>query len=145
MIVNEQKPIEFINNCGCIVHEKYLASAIKWFAKGRPLVHLKKIFIYGKYPAVSIYEQKIHIHRLIYMYLHNRKLDRCEYIHHRDNNRLNALMENLQLQSSGEHQRITNQGHKQTSEHIAKRIDATTQTRYGHSIYENPELLEAVK
>ncbi len=33
-------------------------------------------------------------------------------------------------------------GKKQTPEHINKRIDATTQTRYGHSIYEHSYLLD---
>ena len=142
MKINKQKPIEFINNCNCEVDISDLMRAILWFANGKPVARFKTIFIYGRYPAVSIYEQKIHIHRLLWMWLHNRKLDRDEYVHHLDGNKLNARTINLHLMSASEHQRKVNKGRKQTPEHITKRIDATTKTRYGHSIYENSELLE---
>lgn len=142
MIVNEQKPIKFKNECGCKVQEEYLARAILWFAQGRNVARLKKIFLYGEYPAVSVYEQKIHIHRLCWMFGHNRELDRAEYIHHIDDNKLNAYTDNLRLESASIHQGNIHRGRKQSPEHIFKRINATTITRYGHPIYENKELLE---
>ena len=142
MIINEQKPIEIINECNAIFEEQYLISAILWFANNRNVARQKTVFMYGRYPAVSIYEQKIHIHRLLWMWFHQRELDCNEYIHHKDYNPLNALIANLQLQSASEHQSNTNRGRKQSPKHIARRIDATTKTRYGHSIYEHKELLK---
>lgn len=139
MIIKKQKPIEFINQCACQVDYCELERAIRWFST-KPTARLKTIYLYGKYPAVSIYEQKIHIHRLLMMYWVKRDLDRKEYVHHKDGNRLNALQMNLEIILAGEHQRNTNIGRQQTPEHIAKRIDIATQTRYGHSIYENAEL-----
>ncbi len=141
MIVNKQKPIEFINECGCIFVSQDLANAIKWYSPN-PVTRIKTIYLYGDYPAISIYEQKIHVHRLLMMFWLKRELDCSEYVHHGDGNKLNDLRGNLTIQISSEHQRIANEGRKQTPEHIAKRINATTKTRYGHSIYEHPELLK---
>jgi len=143
MIVKKQKPIEFVNQCDCQVDCRELEQSIKWFSR-KPTARLKTIYLYGDYPAVSIYEQKIHVHRLLMMYWLKRDLDRREYVHHRDGNKLNALKANLGIVSAGEHQRDTNIGRQQTSEHIVKRINATTQTRYGHSLYENPALMEGL-
>ncbi len=141
MKINKQKPIEFTNNCGCSIDISALTKAVLWFANGRPVARFKTIFLYGCYPAVSIYEQKIHVHRLLLMWLYGRELDRYEYAHHLDGDKLNARISNLRVMSASEHQRKVNKGRKQTPEHIAKRINATTKTRYGHSLYENPDLL----
>jgi len=141
MIIKSQKPIEFINQCGCIYKTEDLLDAIKWYSK-RPVARIKTIYLYGEYPAISIYEQKIHLHRLLVMWILKRELDTSEYVHHEDGNKLNALTTNLVIQSSEEHQRLTNKGRRQSPSHIAKRINATSLTRYGHTIYENPELLK---
>lgn len=135
MRVKIQKRIEFINECECEFNYGDLARAIYWYSD-KPVARLKRIFMYGRYPAVSIYDKKIHIHRLLAMYYEQRDLDRAEYVHHIDDNPLNALHCNLVIQSAPEHQSNIHRGRKQSPEHIAKRIDATTRTRYGHSIYE---------
>ena len=141
MIVNEYKEIQFLNECRAVFNAKDLERAINWYSD-KPVARLKRIFTYGEYPAVSIYDEKIHIHRLLAMYYEQRDLDSAEYVHHLDGDKLNALRDNIVIQSASDHQRQANKGRKQTPNHIAKRIDATTLTRYGHSIYENPELLE---
>ena len=141
MIIKEQKPIYFANDCGCIFSELDLERAIEWYSI-KPVSRVKHIFMYGRYPAVSIYDTKIHVHRLLAMYYYKRDMESHDYVHHINGNRLDARAENLEVQPSSVHQHQANKGRKQSPEHIAKRIDATTKTRYGHSIYENPELLK---
>ena len=141
MIINEQKPIEFINQCNCDVNLELLEAAILWFANGKNVARLKKIFIYGRYPAISIYEQKIHIHRLLCMYFYDRELDSLEYVHHIDGDRLNAQMYNLRLMGASEHQSQANKGKPHNPEHRKRAADAMCMARYGHSLHENKELL----
>jgi len=141
MIIKADSATEFINVAKCMVNVDDLREAIIWFA-GKSVAPTKKIFMYGHYPAVSIYDKKIHVHRLLMMYWEGRDLEKGEYVHHIDGDPLNALQHNLTIQTAHVHQSLANRGRKQSPEHIAKRIDATTKTRYGHSIYENPESLK---
>lgn len=64
MIIKEQKKIEFINDCNCIVDYDELRKAIIWY-QNKPTARIKHIYIHQKYPAVSIHNKKIHIHRLL--------------------------------------------------------------------------------
>lgn len=137
----KQPRIVWVNNAKATFDPDLLEKAILWWADGRNTMSTKVVGMYGEYPCVAIYHEKIHIHRLIKGYLAGRKLATDEYVNHIDENKLNASENNLELLSSTEHQRMTNLGRKQTATQVAKRIDATTKTRYGHSIYENPELL----
>lgn len=89
MIVNEQKLIEFKNNCNCNLDYQELKNAIMWFSS-KPVTRLKTIFIQGDYPAISIYGTKIHVHRILMMYWCRRKLDTTEYVHHKDRDKLNS-------------------------------------------------------
>lgn len=57
LIVNFQKRIEFINECNCIVDLNELEQAILWY-QSKPTSSVKKIYLYGNYPAVSIHNQK---------------------------------------------------------------------------------------
>lgn len=140
MIVKDKYKMSFKNEAKAMFSPVDLKWAILWYA-GKPVAPTKKIFMYGRYPAVSIYGEKIHIHRLLMMNWEQRDLEPKEYVHHIDGDPLNSLYDNLEIQSSSEHQSQANKGRKQTPAHVAKRIDATTKTRYGHSIYENKELL----
>lgn len=141
MIVKMQKPIELVNTCDALYDVTLLEAAIVWYSP-RPVARLKKIFMYGNYPAVAIHKDKVHIHRLVMMYSQDDKTLGGKYVDHIDGNKLDSRPHNLRLLTPSEHQSITNKGRRQTPEHIAKRTDTTTRTRYGHSIYENPELLK---
>lgn len=66
MIVNNQKRIKFVNDCGAIFDPEELEKAILWYQK-KPTARTKHIYIHGKYPAVSIHDQKIHIHKQLAM------------------------------------------------------------------------------
>ena len=141
MIIHKQKPIEFNSPAEVLFDREELKKAILWYSKDKPVARLKHIFLHGRYYAVSIYDQKIHIHRLLMMYWLQRDLQRNEYVHHKNGNKFNNHRDNLELMLGSDHQRLTNKGRKQSKEHIMKRANATTMTRYGHPIYENPELL----
>jgi len=123
MIVKEQKPITIINKCNCIVNEDELKKAILWFTK-KPVSSVKTIYLYGKYPAVSIYEKKIHIHRLLMMYWLQRDLDFSEYVHHKDGNPLNNEKENLEIIPASKHQSLHNKGKRLSKEHRQKISEA---------------------
>lgn len=141
MIVNFQKPIEFNSPADCIFNRKDLANAIYWYSN-KPVCRLKHIFLHGKYYAVSIYDQKIHIHRLLMMYWLKRHLISYEYVHHKDGNKFNNHKENLEVIFASLHQSITNKGRKHTKEHNQKIAEANKKRKgMKYKKYENPELL----
>lgn len=119
MIVKFQKPIEIINNCQAIYNEKDLKEAIIWYSS-RPVTRIKTVYMHGVYPAVSIHEQKIHIHRLLMMYWEKRQLDTKEFVHHKNENKLCALRENLELLPCSIHQSYHNKGKTLSKEHREK-------------------------
>lgn len=139
MIVHKQKPIKLVNTCNAIYDDKLVIKGMLDFIS-EPISRLHKVYMWGKYPAVSVREYKLHIHRVIWFAV-NGGIPFDKYVHHKNGNKLDARIENLALIGISEHQSITNKGRKQTQEHINKRIDATTKTRYGHSIYEDKKLL----
>jgi len=144
MIIKSQKKIDFINDCNCLVNYKLLEKAIRWYSN-KPVARIKHIYLYGKYPAVSIYNKKLHIHRLLMMYLIDEDLESNIYIHHIDGNPLNNLEINLEIMEASKHQSLSNFGKKQNQDWIKKRINKTANTKrgmkYNKHTYENPELL----
>ncbi len=143
MIVKYQKDIVFDNRCGAIFSKKQLRTAILYFTQtGKPVCRLKRVFMHGKYPAISIHGKKIHIHRIIMSWLGCDWLPTNIYVHHKDGNKLNNYVNNLMLMGSSEHQSKTNKGRKQSPLHIAKRVKSTVMTRWG-KVHENPDLLKA--
>jgi hypothetical protein len=123
MIVKHQKEIQFINDCGCLVDLTELAKAIQWYSD-KPVARVKHIYMYGNYPAVSIYKEKIHVHRLLVMYWENRLLNPSEYVHHHDGNKLNALKDNLSIMEQRNHQSLHNSGKFLTLSHRQKLSEA---------------------
>jgi len=146
MIIKTQKKIEFINDCNCLVNYGLLEKAIKWYSR-KPVARIKHIYLYGKYPAVSIYDKKLHVHRLLIMYFVKEDLESNIYIHHIDGNPLNNLEINLEIMKASKHQSLIHKGRKQNQEWIKKRItkavNAKRGKKYNKKIYENHELLEA--
>ena len=129
MIIKIQKKIEFLNDCNCLVNYKLLEKAIKWYSN-KPVARIKHIYLYGKYPAVSIYEQKIHIHRLLIMYFTKRDLESNIYVHHIDGNPLNNLEINLEIMEASKHQSLSNKG-KQLSGSHKNKIGEANKKRVG--------------
>lgn len=112
-MVKEQKKIEFINDCNAIVNYGELEKAILWYAD-KPTISKKHIYLHGLYPAVSIGKEKIHIHRLLMMYWLGSKFPTEYSVHHIDENRLNALKDNLSVVLNSVHNSNHNKGKKVT-------------------------------
>lgn len=130
MIIKKQKPIDFNSPADLLFDREDLKKAIMWYSD-KPVARLKHVFLYGNYYAVSIYEQKIHIHRLLMTYWLKRDLQTNEYVHHKNGNKMNNLKENLEIMLAPLHQSITNKGRKQTPEWIKKRITKTANAKRG--------------
>lgn len=129
MIVNKQHPIKFTNTCNCIVDFNLLEKAILWWQE-KPTAKTKKIYIHGKYPAVSIHNEKIHIHRLLASYKVGRKLLRNEYAHHLNHNKLDASISNIDIIDASIHQSIHNKGKVLSKVHREK-IGKANESRRG--------------
>lgn len=140
MIVKEWKPIKFDNAAKVIVDFGLLEEAIRW-KSDKPVTRIKRIFMHGRYPAISIYGAKYHVHRLLMCFVYGRWLNSDEHVDHIDGNRLNARLENLRVLGAPDHLSITHKDRKQSKEHVYKRISATVKTRYG-TVYENPEMVK---
>lgn len=132
MIVRTQKHIEFNSPVEVLYDASELRKAILWYTN-KPTARLKHVFLYGRYYAVSIYDQKIHIHRLLMMYWLKRELQTNEYVHHKNENKFNNHKDNLEVLPASVHQNITNKGRKQSPEHVAKRTASMKKTRYENS------------
>ena len=109
MIITQQKPIKFINDCECIVDETELEKAIIWYQK-LPTAQIKHIYMHGSYPAVSIHREKLHIHRLLMLYWNGGTLPNNQQVHHKNGNKKDARSINLILVQSGKHQSMHNKG-----------------------------------
>ena len=86
--------------------------------------------MYGKYPAISIHEEKIHIHRLLFMYWNKSDIPKNYSIHHIDENKLNASKENLIMVQSSFHNSAHNTG-KVPSENVRNAIIKLNHSRKG--------------
>lgn len=128
-----QKPITFKNKCRCICDINLLENAMLWISK-KPLMSKRTIFMFGRYPGVSIYDEKMHIHRLLKSYQLQRKLESNEHVHHKDRNILNCRIDNLVIMEAGIHISSHLKGIKQDREFALRRINKTCLTRYGHPI-----------
>jgi len=128
MILKIQRKIEFNTCCDAIYNKVELAEAILWFSS-RPVCRMKCVFKHGEYPAVSIYDKKIHIHRLLMMYWMNRDLAEYECVHHKNGNKMDSSKENLEIMLSSEHQSKHNKGKTLTVEHRKKIGEANKKRR----------------
>ncbi len=124
MTVKKQRPIVFTNKCGCDVNEDWLSNAMIWYAEGYPQCSKKNIFMHGRYPAVSIFGKKIHVHRLMMMHATRGRLANSVCCHHKDGDRLNARYDNLELMDASSHCSRHNKGKTLSEEHRAKISEA---------------------
>ena len=118
-MIKTQKKLEFVNKCNCKVDYDLLEQAMLWYSN-KPIYSKKAIFIHSKYPTVSIYEKKIHIHRLLMMYHLKSDFKNDLYVHHKDGNKLNAQLDNLELIEKERHQSYHNKEKVLTESHKQK-------------------------
>jgi hypothetical protein len=123
-----QGAVSFENGCGAMYDEEELIKAAMWYCD-KPICRRKKVSMYGKYPSVSLYETKIHIHRLLMMFWLGGEIPDGFQVHHIDGNKLNALKENLALVPSGTHQSYHNLGKTLSDEHRQKISDRNKERR----------------
>lgn len=143
MTVKIQRPIVIEKTCHVWIDRPDVAAAIAWYAK-KPVCRIKKVFMHGRYAAVSIHEEKIHVHRLLMMWKLRRKLGRAEYVHHKDENRLNNHLSNLELMAESDHQSHHNKGKFVSAETRSKLTETNKKnwaTKWKHRRL-NPELLK---
>lgn len=129
MICKEKKDIVFKNDCNAIYDDKTLRNATCWYSH-KPVCRIKHVYMYGEYPAVSIYDKKIHIHRLLKMYELGTDIDKDLYVHHKNGNKLDSSLDNLEMISKSEHQKIHNKN-KVISSEQKKKISEANQKRKG--------------
>lgn len=127
-----QKKILFDNTCGCVVNHDVLEKALIWYSKLNTLKSPRKIFMYGNYPAVSSYDSKIHVHRIIMCYVSGFILPNDMYVHHKDGNKFNSSIDNLEIMEMSKHQSIHNIG-KTLSDSQKKLISDANRRRKGIS------------
>lgn len=61
-----------------------------------------KVYMNGDYPAIFLNGQNVHIHRLEWK-KHKGEIPYGQIVHHKDENKLNWSIDNLELLSRGEH------------------------------------------
>lgn len=93
-MIKEQKKIRFINDCNTKVDVDLLEQAVIWYA-GSPVASIKHIYKHGNYAAVSIFKQKIHIHRLIGLFLMKEKSCK-DHFHHKNGDKMDNRIENIE-------------------------------------------------
>ena len=122
MTLKHQKDIRLINNCDAIYDEDLLKKAILWYS-ATPVQQSKKIFLYGNYAAVSIGRDKIHVHRLIGLYLIGRR--RCNnHFHHINSNKMDNRSVNIACVEPQIHISRHNKGRKPSTNAIRQTIAA---------------------
>lgn len=129
MIVNEQKPIKFNNDVDCLVDYNELEKAIIWYQE-KPTASNKKIYMFGNYPAVSIHNEKVHVHRLLMTYWLKTKIPTEYSVHHINHNKLDSRKENLSLVLNSAHNSAHMKGVKFSSDH-RKKIGEANKRRKG--------------
>lgn len=129
ILVKAQKKIDFANDCDAIVDYEELENAVLWYSE-KPTISKKHIYLHGKYPAVSIGKEKIHIHRLLMMYWLKSKIPSEFSVHHINGNRLDARKENLSVILNSTHASKHNKG-KNVTDNVRNRMIAFNHTRKG--------------
>ncbi len=119
-----QKDIIFNNDCSCIVDYEILERALIWFSEG-VLKSKRKIYMHSGYPCVTSYRKKIHVHRLIGIYLWGEKMSKGSVIHHKDENALNSSIDNLEVMDACDHGRYHNTRRVFSDSHKRKIADAS--------------------
>ena len=125
----KQSKLYFDNKCNCLVDYELLEKAMLWFSEGN-IKQRRTIYLHGKYPAVSVFDKKIHVHRLLAMYREKSCILFSIHAHHIDGNKLNACLENIQLVIASSHISYHNKGRKLSEDHKLK-ISAANKGRKG--------------
>lgn len=94
----------FVNECECIVDYEILYKAVDGKCKAlNCYFHDKyRIVLRNDYPAVCINRQWFYVHILICEFM-NGGIRKGYIVHHKDKNKLNAMVENLEVMTNRKH------------------------------------------
>ena len=87
----------------------------------------------GNYPAVSIHNEKVHVHRLLMTYWLKTKIPTEYSVHHINHNKLDSRKENLSLVLNSAHDSAHMKGVEFSSDH-RKKISEANKKRKGIKI-----------
>ena len=104
MTLNSQKlPILFEHKTNATFSGDDLVDAMLIKANGKPIQQIKSIFLHGRYPAISLFGKKYHIHRILAEHYMGRQLESCELVHHVNGVSWDAKKDNLQITTASLH------------------------------------------
>ena len=86
--------------------------------------------MFGNYPAVSIHNEKVHVHRLLMTYWLKTRIPSEYSVHHINHNKLDSRKENLSLVLNSAHNSAHMKGVKFSSDH-RKKIGEANKKRKG--------------
>lgn len=130
MTLLRQRKIVLINQCNAKYDEETLVKAMLWYSV-KPLQSKKKVTMHGKYACVSIGNKKIHIHRLLGMYIiNNKSIDSKMHFHHINGDKLDNRIENIAMIDGSLHLSSHNKN-KKTSDYCRRRIIESNHKRKG--------------
>ena len=119
MTVKTQRPIKIINDCGALIDDADVASAILWASKiYTPTIH--HVYLHGNYAAVTVNREKVHVHRLLMEWQMQQKLPRGMYVHHLNENKLDDRLSNLAIMVGKYHTSHHMKGVTFSDDHRAK-------------------------
>ena len=97
----------FQNECECIVDYEILYKSIDNKCKNENcyLHNEYRIILRNGYPTVCINRQRYYVHILIGEFIYG-KIRKGYVIHHKDKNKLNAMLDNLELMTNLRHSKI---------------------------------------
>lgn len=109
-----------------------LEKSIIWYQE-KPTASNKKIYMFGNYPAVSIHNEKVHVHRLLMTYWLKTKIPTEYSVHHINHNKLDSRKENLSLVLNSAHNSAHMKGIELSIDH-RKKIGEANKKRKGIKI-----------
>lgn len=117
----------FINECGCICDTDALIVSIinKCKKQNKQVKDCYRIMLRNGYPSVCIAHNRYYVHRLVWEGVHG-VLEEEQIIHHKDQNKLNNNINNLEC--------LTNEQHSQLHGAARKDLDLRSESGKWRSV-----------
>lgn len=135
-----QERLSFENEVNCLVDYCLLEKAMIWWANGNILKRKRIIYMHGSYAGVSIFYEKLHVHRLIFSYVNQNKFPRNIHIHHKNGNKLNNRIENLEAVHASIHLSRHNKGKILGAEQRQIISESNRKRKGGHLPLRRPDI-----